>query len=94
MNSLQERIEFEKQMIRTDLIRGLIGMEGNLVMRNTSTDIRGGVTLHGYFRNVDDKSETIGRRYYIEPSDMDELMKLKTSEEVYEYYQNMGYFKE
>ncbi|KAB2335067.1 hypothetical protein [Bacillus mesophilum] len=88
---LEKQIEFEQQSMRVNVVRALIGIEGNLVMTNTEGRIDGSVVLHGYKR---DYKEIKTVKFLVGKDEIESLNEAKNFSEVYEIYKEIGYFQE
>jgi hypothetical protein len=89
--NLQNRIAHENKTKRVDVIRALIGIDGNLTMTDTEGCKDGSVILHGYKRNFQDVEPV---KYFIGTDEIELLLNAKNFNEIYEIYKEIGYFQE
>jgi len=83
------KIDFEFLARRVEIIRALIGMDGELTMTDTEYN-HDSIILNGFKRNG---NETKSVKYYIGESEILELVGSKNFLEVHKVYKEIGYFK-
>lgn len=87
---LQSKIDYENKSRRIDVIRALIGMDGDLTMTSTEGCKDGSFILHGYKR---DFNEVESVKYHLGADELELLSKAKNFNEIYEIYKEIGYFE-
>ncbi|MFW0912771.1 hypothetical protein [Bacillus altitudinis] len=77
-------------IIRVDVVRALIGLEGNCMMGSTLYS-NTGINLDGLYK---EEFENKRVKFFIDASEVELLREAKDFEEVYEIYKGIGYFSE
>ncbi|WP_338335485.1 hypothetical protein [Bacillus altitudinis] len=76
--------------IRIDVIRALIGLEGDIRMGSTLYSKKG-IELDGHYK---DRHKNNRLKFFIDNSYVELLREAKDFNDVYEIYESIGYFKE
>ena len=87
---LESRLDYENKARRIDVIRALIGVDGNLTMTSTEGCKDGSFVLHGYKRDFDEVESV---KYHLGADEVKLLLEAKTFTEIYEIYKEIGYFE-